>query len=288
MSPSRGGRDVTAGPRAATRGDEREDGSGSPDMSAATGGEVQQAGAPRRGRRGREGRGREGRGRERRGRSARARAVLITAAALCVVAAIAALAYFTPLMSVRSVVVSGLGAVTEDQVVSALEIPQGQPLLQVDTASAAARVAGLPRVAGVRVQREFPSTIRVTISERVPVAFFDGPGGTHLVDADDVDFATQPPPPGLPRMKVANPASGDETARAALSVLTGLPPQLRDQVLEVSAASADQITLTLNDKRVVDWGTAQDTSRKAAVALAVLTRPGQSYDVSSPNLPTVK
>jgi cell division protein FtsQ len=48
------------------------------------------------------------------------------------------------------------------------------------------------------------------------------------------------------------------------------------------------ITLTLADGRVVIWGTTDRTDEKAEKLSALLTQPGKVYDVSSPDLPTVK
>ncbi len=42
------------------------------------------------------------------------------------------------------------------------------------------------------------------------------------------------------------------------------------------------------DGRVVVWGTNDRTEEKAAKLAALLTQPGRTYDVSSPDLPTVK
>jgi cell division protein FtsQ len=48
------------------------------------------------------------------------------------------------------------------------------------------------------------------------------------------------------------------------------------------------ITLTLIDGRTVVWGTNDRTEEKALKLAALLTQPGRTYDVSSPDLPTVK
>ena len=42
------------------------------------------------------------------------------------------------------------------------------------------------------------------------------------------------------------------------------------------------------DGRTVVWGTTDRTEEKALKLAALLTQPGQVYDVSSPDLPTVK
>ncbi|KWX65760.1 cell division protein FtsQ/DivIB [Mycobacterium sp. NAZ190054] len=198
------------------------------------------------------------------------------------------LLYFTPIMSVRNIVVVGVGAVTQDEVVGAAAVTPGTPLLQVDTDSIAERVAGIRRVASARVQRQYPSTLRVTIVERVPVVLKDYPDGVHLFDKDGVDFAVAPPPPGIPYLDTQNPGPNDPATRAALEVMTSLRPDVASQIGRVSAPSVAAITLTLVDGRTVVWGTTDRTEEKALKLAALLTQPGQVYDVSSPDLPTVK
>lgn len=222
------------------------------------------------------------------GRSVRLRTVLIGGAGVVAVLALIAVAWLTPLLSVRTVAVVGNDSIPREQVVELLGVTEGKPLLQVDTAAAAQRVASIPRVASVRVQRVYPSTVRVTVSERAPVLFFDSSDGTHLLDADAVDYAVQPPPIGTPRLMTGSPKTGDPATVAALGVLTSLPPDLRGQVREVAASSRSNISLTLHDGRVLVWGSGEKSDRKAAVALPLLTQAGQTYDVSSPDLPTVK
>lgn len=199
-----------------------------------------------------------------------------------------AILYFTPLMSVRQTVVTGTGVVTQQDVLGALNIAQGTRLLQIDTAAAADRVASIRRVASARVQCEYPSTLRVTIVERVPIAAWTGADGTHLIDRDGVDFANEPPPPGIPALDVVAPGPQDPTTKAALQVLISLAPDLARQVAKVAAPSVSSITLTLDDGRTIVWGTTERTAEKAEKLGALLTQPGRTYDVSSPDLPTVK
>lgn len=198
------------------------------------------------------------------------------------------LLYFTPVMSARAVVVTGNAAVTPDEVLAAAAVPLGTPLLQIDSDVVADRVATIRRVASARVQREYPSTVRVTVEERIPVVVKDFPDGPHLFDRDGVDFVTAPPPPGLAHLDVDNPGPTDPPTRAALDVLTALRPEVAGQVGRIAAPSVASITLTLNDGRVVVWGTTDRTAEKAEKLAALLTRPGQTYNVSSPDLPTVK
>ncbi|KUI29672.1 cell division protein FtsQ [Mycobacterium sp. IS-1742] len=215
--------------------------------------------------------------------------VLVWSALASVVAVgLGLLLYFTPIMSVRDIVVVGVEAIPREEVLGAAAVVPGTPLLQVDTDAVAERVATIRRVASARVQREYPSSLRITVVERVPLVVKDYPDGPHLFDRDGVDFATAPPPPNLPYLETATPGPNDPATEAALQVMLALPPEVAGQVGRIAAPSVASITLTLVDGRVVVWGTTDRTDEKALKLAALLTQPGRTYDVSSPDLPTVK
>ncbi|OBA97105.1 cell division protein FtsQ [Mycolicibacterium fortuitum] len=215
--------------------------------------------------------------------------VLLWSALVSVIAvALGLVLYFTPVMSARNVVINGAAAVPQEQVLAAAAVAPGTPLLQINTDAVAERVAMIRRVATVRVQREYPSTLRITLVERVPVVVKDYPDGPHLFDRDGVDFATEPPPPTLPYLDADNPGPTDPATKAALEVMLALPPDVVAQVGRIAAPSVASIALTLTDGRVVVWGTNDRTDEKALKLAALLTQPGHTYDVSSPDLPTVK
>jgi cell division protein FtsQ len=216
------------------------------------------------------------------------KALMWSALVSVIVVGLGLLLYFTPVMSARSIVVTGLGAVTQEEVISSAGVKPGTPLLQVDTDAVAERVAAIRRVATARVQRQYPSTLRITVVERVPVVVKDYPDGPHLFDRDGVDFAIAPPPPGVPYLDADNPGPNDPPTKAALQVMTSLRPEVAAQVARIAAPSVAAITMQLTDGRQVVWGTTDRTEEKAVKLAALLTQPGRTYDVSSPDLPTVK
>lgn len=216
------------------------------------------------------------------------KAVLATVLAVLAVVGLGLVLYFTPVMSVRDIEVTGLAALTRDEVVAVAGVQPGTPLLQIDTGAVAERVATIRRVASARVQRQYPSALGIAVIERVAVVFKDYPDGPHLFDRDGVDFATAPPPPMLPVFDVDNPGPSDPASRAALQVMTALAPEVAGQISRVAAPSVASITLTLADGRVVVWGNTDRVAEKAHKLAALLTQPGHTYDVSSPDLPTVR
>ncbi len=224
----------------------------------------------------------------RRVKRSRRKAALIAAALVAVVVGAFAVVYFTPLLTVRKIEVVGAQSVPEAQVVDELGVARGERLIDVDAGPAAQRVAAIPALASVRVQRVYPSTVKVTVTERVPAVFVDAPDGTHLLDSTGVDFAVAPPPPGVPRLVTDDPGFGDPATDSALTVLESVSPALRVQVGEVRAGSISDVSLILLDGRTIVWGDEGNAERKSAVALALLSQPGEIIDVSSPDLPTTK
>jgi len=200
--------------------------------------------------------------------------------------------YDSHLFDVQGVQVEGLAALPETDIVAGAAVPIGAPLASIDTADVAARVARLPAVATATVTRSWPHTVTVTVVERVPVATATTPAGVELVDVAGVVYPGTPPP-GLPRLLFGAVGPNDPTTRSALAALATLPPPIRSQVLTVDATVAGsgvpgQVTLGLTDNRKVVWGTEDRAAEKAAVLVPLLTQPGHVFDVTSPDLPTIR
>lgn len=196
--------------------------------------------------------------------------------------------YFTPMLGVSEVDVRGSVALTEDEVRAAAAITPGAPLVRLDLDGIHDRVAALPRVSAVEVERQLPGTVRLLITERVPVGSVKMPDGYHLVDATGKDYAVLPTPaPGVPELVLALPSPSDAATSAVVGVVNELPEKLRPEVVSVAATTGADVRVTLTGDRVVKWGSSENTPRKAAVLLVLLTRPGTTYDVSSPDLATV-
>lgn len=196
---------------------------------------------------------------------------------------------------VDRVEVTGVRVIAENDVRTAAGVSDGTPLAAVDTGAVAARVAGIPGVADVDVRRNWPNTLDVVVSERMPVALVDAPDGPRLVDATGLAYRSLPAqPPRLPKLALPRVAPGDPATAAALGVVEALPPPVRDQVDAVQlGAGGTTLELALTENRRVLWGRwagtdGPTTARRAAVLGPLLTREGAVYDVSSADLPTVR
>ncbi len=228
--------------------------------------------------------------RARRRRLRAARGWLIGAAALALLAASGLVVYDTSLLSVSEIRVEGAVSVSAEQVRAAAAVPLGTPLARVDTGAVDRRVlAQLAPVAQARTSRSWPNTLVVRIIERTAVGAVPQDDGYLLVDASGVVFGTRPTPPaGLALLRLAAPGPDDPTTRAVLTVLAALTPQLREQLVALVAEAPTRIRLELLGGREIRWGDATQNEAKARVATRLLARPGTVFDVSAPDVVTVR
>ncbi|WP_344302373.1 cell division protein FtsQ/DivIB [Nocardioides bigeumensis] len=196
------------------------------------------------------------------------------------------LVFFSRYLSVQSVQVTGTGLLTADDVRHAARVAQDEPLARVDVAAVERRVESLAPVADATVTRQWPDSVRISITERVAIAVVDIGTRIRGMDADGVVFRDFPRAPrNLPLVRTSG-STGGEALREAALVVSALPPALARRVEHLQVVTVDQITLVLRDGREVLWGSAAESDAKAEVLVALLKEQAKSYDVSVPGAPT--
>ncbi|HET6480647.1 MAG TPA: FtsQ-type POTRA domain-containing protein [Actinoplanes sp.] len=227
-----------------------------------------------------------------RARQRRMRAALpwaVAAGVLLLVGGVTWLVYGTSLFGVREVEVVGVQLLDSSQVEQAAAVPDDQPLARVDLDGVRARVRDLPPVDRVVVRRSWPSTLVIEVVERTPVAAVPQDGQFQVIDRAGVPYRTvREQPAGLPLVRVDFPAKSDVNTLSALTVLSALSEELREQVLAVSVKSPAQIRLELRKDRVVVWGDDTQSETKSQVATALLKQHGKEIDVSAPSVVTIR
>jgi len=227
-----------------------------------------------------------------RARRRRLRAALpwfATAGALLVVGALAWLVYGTSVLGVREVRVVGADSLAPREVEQAAAVRMTQPLAGVDLDRIRSRVEDLPAVDRAVVSRSWPSTVVIEVVERTPVAAVPVGEQFTLIDAEGVAYRTvERPPAGLPVARLAAPGPEDINTRSALTVLSALTAELREQLVSISVPAPAQVQLVLRRHRTVIWGDDSQSETKARVATALLERRGDTIDVSAPKVVTIR
>jgi cell division protein FtsQ len=224
-----------------------------------------------------------------------ARSTLIGLVLLVAAAGVYTLARETSAFSLRSVEVQGARPAVADRVREALRSMLGTSLVSFDTGQAERRVLALPEVAAVTIDRDFPHTLRVTVSLERSVAVLRQGTKAWVVSARGrvLQALASRPYPSLPRIWV--PPSVDVAIGATLggdaaiavraaAPLAGL--RFPGKVVAVDAGDG-ALTLVLASGTKVVLGDAGDLRLKLAVASKILAlSQGAPYvDVSVPQRP---
>jgi cell division protein FtsQ len=217
----------------------------------------------------------------------RRKAVLVTLAAVAMVAVAIWALLGSSLLVVRSVSVTGAGAVPRAEVLRAAGIKPGTPLIRVDTAAVARRVDRITQVQSAQVSRDWPDIVVIMIRQRTPVFAVASGGGFALVDKFGVvvSHAASRPPGTVLFDTAADPSSlrGNRAVQAAVTVLHELPPRIRRQVRAVAAPSPDAVTLDLRQGVTVLWGGTDRAAAKAAELVILMRTRASFYNLSDPN-----
>lgn len=198
------------------------------------------------------------------------------------------LVYFSSFLSVQGVRVAGNDQLSAAEVRRAAAVPQGDALATVDLDRIRSRVEALAPVRSADVTRQWPDEVLIDVTERVAIAVVDIGGTLHGMDEDGVVFVDYArAPQGLPRVE-SGAGTDSEALREGAHVVASLPDDLAATIDHVDVRTVDEISLVLRDGRDVEWGSADDSAKKAEVLAAALAQPGQHFDVSVPGLPAVK
>ncbi len=198
------------------------------------------------------------------------------------------------LFAITGVRVDGVPAAKAQLVRDIAGVRSGQNLVAVDLAAAQQRVAAVPWVQRVRLERQPPSTVVIVVTPRVPLAAVVADGQTWQVDAEGVVIAPAQPDPARRLVRIDAPQAvlpepgvtvRDRAVRNALRAHSTLPSALRAAAVRYDAPSEPGLRLLLRLRGLraqgralaalpprmwVRLGTAERMAAKSAVLLELL------------------
>lgn len=204
----------------------------------------------------------------------------------------------SPLLDIDEVRAAGAQQTPLEEIIASGGLAYGRPMIDIDPDAAAAAIRRLPWVESARVERRWPGSVVVAVTERRPVAGLARPDGTWaLVDSSArVLVVIAGPPAGLPHVHDAEevPAPGDRLAgdlAEAVSAAAALPESLRRVVGGVNLR-AGGVELALSEGGVVRLGDpGRQLAEKLRAAATVLNRVGAEsvgvLDVTVPRAPVL-
>lgn len=199
--------------------------------------------------------------------------------------------YASSWLGVKSVEVEGTSYLTKQEVERVADVQTGTPLARLDLDAVEDRVAELPAVASVDVERDWPDGVRIVVQERTAIAVVKQDHKLHGMDAEGVLYRTYHHRPGrLPLVRAGqldDKGSADALHEVA-GVIASLDRSIARKVDHVEVASMDAIELVLSNGKQVQWGSATQSQLKARVLETLLKVNASVYDVSVPEQPTTR
>lgn len=183
--------------------------------------------------------------------------------------------------------------VPRDRVLAVAGVRLGEPLVRLDTTAVRDRIEAVQEVETARVERRWPTTVRIVVKERTPLVAVQRDNRFLQIDRYGVTVVSSAARPrGLPTLTVADPVPTDPAMRAGLAVMRDLPPWVAQRVAGVEAPSPEAVTLRLKEGISVVWGAAERPADKLRLLHGLLTgtpqRGVKTIDVSSPEVVTTE
>jgi cell division protein FtsQ len=216
---------------------------------------------------------------------------------ICVAIAGAALTS-TPVFHAKSIAVEGEKHLSERQVLRLAGIDHDTNVFRLDEGAVRRRLERDPWIANAIVSTDLPSSISISVLERVPVAVALTEDGRRLIAADGTPLGVAATGSALPEVRLVGepgqPGPAFDAVAAGASVAGEMPPTIRLQVELVVIGSDGTITLHLTDGVTVTYGGPDEFEAKAEAIAAILAyaddqgRALMSIDVTAPAAPTAR
>lgn len=229
--------------------------------------------------------------------------------------------YNSNVFEIEEVSVKGVDHLTATDLQNLAGVEQGTTLLNVDADSIIEALKVDAWVQDVKVNRVFPHTLELEVTERtikavVKVPSSDGSSTVDWAIASDGMWLMPIPAQDSDEGKLVNPQvyedaanvlvisdvpyttkpeigtyCSDENVNNALSIVAGLTTELADRVTAVKATETQSTTLTIKDGPDIVFGTAEDIREKERVCLEIMSAhpDGVSYiNVRNVSRPTYR
>jgi cell division protein FtsQ len=206
------------------------------------------------------------------------RSLLWTAGAVASLALVGYGAYWTwtsPFFKVSNIEVIGNERVATGTVVETAGL-LGSSMFDADLARAQEALYTQPLVNSVRIERDWPHTIKVVIEERKAWGTWEQSGVRYTIDREGVVLGVGAASPGSPVIKSSEPGNritGDkvdyQAVDAAAEIYEKLPRQLGTTVLEVAFITGKGVQVTTTNGQTALLGDSSSIAYKLSVWAAL-------------------
>lgn len=221
--------------------------------------------------------------------------------AATVILAIIALAVYlvtvSPLFKAHTLNVAGNSEFTRAKVLKLAKVDEGTNILSLSGRAVVDRLSADPWIAGAEVTKSYPSTLTITIKERMPAASMKEGDSWVLVAGDGTGLERTQHEPALPLiLGVAPPPIGGLSAQAtpAATALGLMSESIRNEIEKIVVADDGSLEAFLAGGGRVAYGPPSDLAKKAEALAGIITWAADNHakirtiDLTAPDAPAAK
>lgn len=173
----------------------------------------------------------------------------------------------SPALRLKDFEVRGNGRVTTEELVGATGVEVGDHLLAVSTGEVSERLMQLPWIAGARVERILPSSLKLTVEEREPSMVVEAGQVSYLADSKGrilqegtEDLLRISLPTGV-AVTTGSDIDSVEFVHAT-RIFRSLPAAIRRRIVSIDAPSIDTIQLETTGGHLIYYGAGERLEEK--------------------------
>jgi cell division protein FtsQ len=187
-------------------------------------------------------------------------------------------AWQTPYLQVREITVEGNSLISTEAIVSNSALA-GERMITVDLQETQEALYQLPLIQDAKIEREWPHSVRIVITERQAWGTWEQSGVAYTIDREGVVLGTVPAPEGSPIIRSSQAGSrktGDrvdyQAVDAAAEIYAGLPQTLGAAVAEIAYVPERGLQVTTADGETAIFGDSSSINYKLSVWAAMAQR----------------
>ncbi|MEX0768537.1 MAG: FtsQ-type POTRA domain-containing protein [Microthrixaceae bacterium] len=201
----------------------------------------------------------------------------------------------SPVFSVQEINIAGISRLSEADLLAASGVSLGDHLVTVDLETARKELMGLTWVSSAQVERKWPHSLAIKITEQRPASLVKSDVSYLLISTTGRILGTQlAPDPDMPLLEVDGDPPIAQAAQAgaptpsaqtdltgltvttevaqALGVLERMPETLRSELSAARLSESGELRLELNDGTQVLFGPPEDVAAKLLAVESVLNQ----------------
>ena len=192
--------------------------------------------------------------------------------------------YQSKLFLVEDLKIVGTHRLKAEKVMQMANVHVGESLISVDPKSISKNLTRIPQIKSARVERGWPHSVLITVTERSPVAVVKSGDGFNLIDDEGMLAGKIDHQPKKMRLISAKPNTA--AMKSAVQIALAIPAKWK--VARISAANSNSVIVELTRGQSIAFGSGDQAKLKIKVVGSLLINKYRHINVSSPLNPTVR